>query len=98
MNTPQTAIAPDQVISKSENFVESEVNGQIILMHLEDGNFSSLEATGQRIWGLLETPMTLDDLCAALMAEFEVDEATCRAQTVTFLEELRANALIDVSS
>lgn len=95
MNT-SAAIGPDHTIRKSDNFVESSVDGEAILMHLDEGNFSSLKSTGLRIWEMLDEPRRVSQICEGLMAEFEVDESVCRQQTVEFLEGLRARGLIEV--
>lgn len=90
------AIGLDQTVSKSESFVESSVDGEAILMHLDEGSFSSLKSTGLRIWEMLDRPKPVSTICDALLEEFDVDEAVCRQQTVEFLEGLRSRGLIEV--
>lgn len=82
------------VVMKSENFVESKVDGEAILMHIEDGKFAALKSTGLRIWDLLETPQRVEDICNSLLAEFEVSEEVCQAQTLGFLQGLLDRTLI----
>jgi hypothetical protein len=43
---------------------------------------------GARIWELIETPQTVESLCAALIDEYDVDPATCRAEVDSFLATL----------
>ena len=92
-----TAIGLDQTIAKSENFVESSVDGEAILMHLDEGNFSSLKSTGLRIWSMLEEPASVSQICDRLQQEFDVERSVCEAQTLEFLENLRERGLIEVS-
>nr|WP_298929417.1 PqqD family peptide modification chaperone [uncultured Erythrobacter sp.] len=88
-------IGLNDIVAKSENFVESNVDGEAILMHLDEGNFSSLKSTGLRIWAELEEPKTVAVICQNLMAEFEVEEADCQEQTIAFLSNLRERGLIE---
>lgn len=91
---PQS-IGFDQTISKSDNFIESNVDQETILMHLDEGNFSSLESTGLRIWQLLDRPTTAAQICETLLDEFEVDASTCQEQTIEFLDQLHDRGLIE---
>ena len=97
MNKP-AAITPDHTVAKSDNFVESSVDGEAILMNLDEGNFSSLKSTGLRIWTLLDEPKRVCDICDQLMEEFEVEEAVCQQQTIAFLEGLRSQGLITLEA
>ena len=92
----KTAIGLDQTVAKTDNFVESSVDGEAILMHLDEGNFSSLKSTGLRIWALIEEPMKVSDICDALLEEFEVERSVCETHTSEFLAGLRDRGLIDV--
>jgi len=47
-----------------------------------------LSEVGARIWELIETPQTIESLCGALVAEYDVDLATCRAEVDAFLATL----------
>lgn len=73
-----TDIVAGSRIIKSDDCVETEVDGETVLMHAGTGRFFSLEATGQRAWNLLETTDTFDGVVKAMLAEFTVDEATCK--------------------
>ena len=92
----QTAIGMDQTVAKSDTFVESSVDGEAILMHLDEGSFSSLKSTGLRIWSMLDEPRRVDEICDSLMDEFEVEEAVCREHTLAFLAALQGKGLIVV--
>ena len=52
----------ETIYSKGDNFVETEVDEEIILMNLEDGHFFSLVSTSRRIWKLLDNIQTLQNL------------------------------------
>lgn len=94
--TNQSAIGLEQTVAKTDNFVESSVDGEAILMHLDEGNFSSLKSTGLRIWTLLEEPRTVSEICDELLEEFEVERSVCEAQTVEFLAGLRERGLVEI--
>lgn len=89
-------IGPETRVSKSDNFVESNVDDEAILMHLEEGSFSSVRSTGLRIWQLIDEPRSVAEICDALRREFDVGEIECREQTTEFLSHLCERGLIQI--
>ncbi|GAB6039770.1 lasso peptide biosynthesis PqqD family chaperone [Endothiovibrio diazotrophicus] len=90
------AIDKSIVIRQSEEQVAAEVDGEVVMMSIERGNYYGLDEVGSRIWQLIETPTTLDALCDALTAEFDVDAATCESDVTRFLEELDEQGLVQI--
>lgn len=89
-------IGPTTVVVQSDNFIESNVDDEAILMHLDEGNFSSVRSTGLSIWKIIEKPKAVSQICEILRGEFDVDEAQCREQTIEFLRDLGERGLITV--
>lgn len=54
----------------------------------------TLNDTGRFLWERLEKGAEADDLVAALLAEYDVDESAARAGVDAFLEKLKANDLL----
>ncbi|WP_271078523.1 PqqD family protein [Aurantiacibacter sp. MUD61] len=80
---------------KTDVFVESNVDDTLILMHLEDSKFLTLEKSARRIWELLDENPTVSEICDKLTDEFNVEGSTCRDQTSEFLESLAARGLVE---
>lgn len=49
----------------------------------------TMNDTGCTLWKRLEQESTLEDLTAALLAEYEVDEQTAQAAAAQFVEKLK---------
>lgn len=96
--TDGNSIGLDDIVIKSENFVESSVDQETILMNLNEGNFSSLKSTGRRIWELLDSPKQVSALCSSLQDEFDVEKKVCESQTIGFLERLHSEGFIEVKN
>ena len=87
---------PETVVARNDEPVAVEVDRTVVMMSLDQGMYFGLEGTGPRIWAMLEQPRSVQQLCDALMSEFEVDEETCRREVCNFLEELRRAQLVRV--
>ena len=72
----------------------SKVDDEVIIMSLASDRYIGLDPVGSRIWELLSNPLTLDELCAQLLEEYNVDASVCRQDTLELLETLRNKGLV----
>jgi len=82
------AIRPDAQLVRSADVVGTDVADETVLLNTASWTYLSFDAIGARIWALLERPQSVDSLVAALMVEFSVDEATCRGDTLSFVQDM----------
>lgn len=68
--------------------VAAEIDGAVLLMSVENGEYYGIRGVGGFIWGLLGVPVTLGQLISAIRAEFDIDEVSCQADLEGFLREL----------
>lgn len=81
-----------------EGFILREVAGQSVVLpsggDLDLSMMITLNETGALMWKLLEQGSDVDALTAALLAEYDVDEATARASVERFVAKLEKNGLL----
>jgi hypothetical protein len=70
------------------------VDREVLMIHLESGNYYSLRSTAALIWEAVESSVPTDDLVGALRALGVEDPATVVAR---FLSELEAEGLVVAS-
>lgn len=78
------------------NQVSSRVGDEVAILDLDRSVYFGLDPVGARIWELLQEPTELARVLEALLGEFEVDEATARADLLALADELLAQKLIEV--
>lgn len=74
----------------------TDLDGDLVFLDADGGEYQVLRGTARWIWELLERPRTLEEICATVEAEYEVPPETCREQLVPFLEELVELELVEV--
>ncbi len=84
-------------IAKTGNHVETLVDGEVVLMHLDNGRFFSLGQTGRRTWELLDDHSSLKALVGAMIAEYDVSAEQCEADLRDILTALDQRKLITLS-
>lgn len=85
-------------VSRSSGILCAEVDGEMVALNVEKGVCYGLDAIGSRIWGMIEHPTPLRDICDALTARYRVDSPTCMADVVALISELRDEGLVVLSS
>jgi hypothetical protein len=65
-----------------------------IVINPETREVHLLNGTAARIWELLETPLSIDDLVGALGREFDADPAALRREVETFVSDLGDKGLL----
>lgn len=82
-----------------EGFVIREIAGQTVAVptmgDLDLDMMITLNGTGAFLWQQLQKETSEEQLVAALLAEYNVDEATARKSVAVFVEKLKGNGFIE---
>lgn len=80
-------VVPDDVVSR-------EIDGETVILDLKSGTYFGLDAVGTRVWQLLVEHGRVQPVLDALLAEYDVDEETLRADLTELLRQLRDKHLL----
>lgn len=83
-----TQIKTENVITKAESFISSDLDEAVVMMDIEKGLYYSLNAVGAEIWEMIENPIAVKTICYNLSSEFDVDEEKCESEVITYLKKL----------
>ena len=97
-NTAREALRPNDIVARGSGALSAEIDGEVVALDVTNGVCYGLDPIGSRIWTLIETPMALDDLCAALTAEYQVDATTCFRDLTDLVADLHAAGLIIITT
>ncbi len=94
--TALPSLQPDTLIVRSPEQVSGELDGRVVLLSIENGEYYDMNKAGSHIWTLLEKPMAVTALVDQLLTEFEVDRATCEKDVRELLEKLLTDKLVRI--
>ena len=77
--------------------VSGNMDGEIVMLSLQRGEYFGLDKVGSRIWELIEQSITVDNIKKVLLDEYEVDVLTCEKDLIEFLEDLESKGLLIVN-
>lgn len=79
---------------RTEDISARTIGGETIVLDLPSSQYFAITGVGSRVFQLLAEDRTLDDLVAAITAEYEVDEPTARRDVESFVDRLRQARLL----
>ncbi len=85
-------------IHRTQGLLAAEMDGEVVLLNVERGNYYGLDDIASDIWNRLEQPATIRHLCAALSADYDADPATIEDDVRRWAEEMHKNGLIEIAA
>ena len=82
------AIALTTVVARNETLLFADLDDTVVMMDADKGRYYELDPIGAKIWTLLETARTVDELCEVLAATYDVEPEVCRRDVLEFLNEI----------
>lgn len=92
-----SAITLSTRLSRIPELIATEMDGDLVMMSIEKGQYYGIGGIGSRVWTLLETPMSIAELARVIQQEYEIDAATCQADLLTFAQKLLEHGLVRTS-
>lgn len=90
-------IEHNQLVSQVPGNIASDMDGEKVILSIENGKYYNLGKVGGEIWNQLSLPVNLESLITNLMKEFNVPRDMCEADVQSFLEKLLAEGLVQVN-
>jgi hypothetical protein len=86
----------DSIISRKDEIISGDVDGETVMMSIEGGNYHSLNETGSRIWELLESPCAVGRIIDALKDEYDTEPEVIAEEAYRFLGQLLERDVIQI--
>lgn len=84
-----TVVAADRQVSYS-------LAGEAVVLDLGAGVYYSLNPVAARVWALVQTPVTVEEIRRAVLEEYDVDPGRCGEDIERLLQDLAARRLVTI--
>lgn len=78
----------------ADNVLFQEVDGEAVLLSLDEGCYYGLDELGTRIWKLIHQDLDNEQMVAAIVQEYDVAPEQARRDLDKFLGDLEQSGLI----
>lgn len=75
--------------------VSAELEGQVVLLHPDNGGVLVLNEAGSHVWHLVRQPLSLDRVVQGFTAVYQAIEREAEQDILTFLQSLMQKGLLD---
>ena len=94
MTSARSEIAETDRLVRMSDLIAADMDGETVMMSVENGAYFGLRGVGNRVWDLLETPCSLHELTETVISEYAVDRDTCQDDLREFLKNMVENGLV----
>lgn len=91
-------ISKGQVVSQVGGNVVSDMGGEKVMLSIHNGKYYNLGEIGGDIWEHIQEPITVQNLIASLTDRYDVADAICEEQVLSFLSHLIEEGLVQVKT
>lgn len=87
-------LGPYSIIARMPDLIATDLDGNKVMMNIENGKYYMLDGIASRIWQLLETSPSIIDIVGALVREYDVDQEQCQADLLRFFSKMTQAGLV----
>lgn len=88
------SLTKESIVSHSAGVLSADIDNETILLSIENSKYYGMASTGNRIWGLLTSPISIAEIIDTLVQEYQIGREQCEADVFEFLSQLLSNKLI----
>jgi hypothetical protein len=78
----------DSVVVRDGEPIATTIDDEVVMLSPRAQAYFGLGTVGSEIWHAIEQPRRVDEICATLSQQFEIDAETCRREVLDFLNDL----------
>ncbi|MGG4489208.1 lasso peptide biosynthesis PqqD family chaperone [Metabacillus idriensis] len=86
------------IVCQKPGFIVSDMDGDKVMMSVENGKYYSLGYVGGDIWDIISEPIVIEKIIEKITSSYKVEAAQCKEQVVSFLSSLHKEHLIIIKN
>lgn len=79
-----------------DDVLSRDLQGELVILDLNTGLYFGLDPVGTRIWQLIEAHQSLQKVLDAMIEEYEVGQAQCAEDLLSFVTKTLEKRLVEV--
>jgi hypothetical protein len=87
----------DNIVQSKGNIV-SDMDGEKVILSIQQGKYYNLGELGGEIWELIRNPISIQELVTTLQSQYDVEQTECEEHVTSFLSQLIEEGLIQIKN
>jgi hypothetical protein len=88
----------ESIVSATKDQVSAEISDEVVILNLKTGIYFGLNPIGAFIWRLIQNPLPISSIQAAVLNDYDVDPESCEKAINDLLQQLAEHGLIEVTN
>jgi hypothetical protein len=84
------------VVQRDHDVIAAKADQDVVMVSIAKGLYYAVSDIAREIWEAIDRPKKISDLIDDLAATYNVDRHLCEEETLSFLEDLRTEGLLQV--
>jgi hypothetical protein len=86
----------NSIVQRDPEVIAAEADRDLVMVRVATGHYYGVSDVARQIWEAIERPTRVSDLVNDLVADYQIDSISCEQQTLSFLEALLDEGLLQV--
>ena len=86
----------NSIVQRDPEVIAAEADRDLVMVSVATGHYYGASDVAREIWEAIERPTRVSDLVNDLVANYQIDSISCEQQTLSFLEALLDEGLLQV--
>ncbi len=96
MSSKKIKVTLSTIVERRNDLPTVDLDGEVGLMNVENGEYYGMDPIGSRIWELVEKPKAVSEIVSLLIEEYDVEENVCQEQVLDFINSLVKKDLVNI--
>jgi hypothetical protein len=93
-----SVLTSDCIVQRDPDVIAAAADQDLVMVSLANGFYYGVSEVAREIWEAIEQPTKVSDLIDDLSATYNIDRSTCEEETLSFLEDLLTEKLLQVKN
>ena len=88
----------NSTVHRHPDVIAAEAGDDVVMVSIEKGHYYGVSDVAREIWASIEHPVQVSNLIDHLVRTFNVERPLCEQETLSFLEDLLSENLLQVTN
>jgi hypothetical protein len=85
------------IVKQSGDQLSCKLDEEVALLNLKTTLYFGVDEVGTFIWDQLAKPVSIEEICEAVSAKYDVDRPRCQVDVIAFVQKLDEAGLVETS-
>jgi hypothetical protein len=76
------------IIARNPEIIHNDIDGEVVIMSIEQNKFYGIDKIGTCIWKLLDTPKNVENIIDEMLKQYNVTREVCETDILSFLNKM----------